>query len=330
MPGRVNLIGEHIDYHLQPVLPMAIQRYVTAEFRFNDNPCIQVESAGWGMREFRLGEDLVPGPAGDWANYLKAAVQAVLSKWPVCHGFHARVSSDLPSAAGLSSSSALLTAFTLGLLKANGIDAGLDELMSILPEGEYFVGTRGGGMDHAAVLASRAGHASLVHFAPFRVEYVPIPEDWRFVIAHSLTRAEKSGAANARFNGCRNAPGAPEHVATEARRVTEAVAAMRNGNREYFGELLNTSHASLRDRLRVSVPALDAIVEIANEAGADGARLTGAGFGGCAIIVCSSETRDGIVTALERDFYSGHPDYRRDEHIIFAEPSDGAFYASRN
>lgn len=328
MPGRVNLIGEHIDYHLLPVLPMAIQQRVSAEFLFCNSPAIHVESAGWGVREFRLGEPLSPSPAGDWANYLKAAVQAALTKWHLRDGFRARITSDLPSAAGLSSSSALLTAFTLGLLRANGIESSLEELMSILPEGEYFVGTRGGGMDHAAVLASRAGYASLVHFAPFRVEYVPIPQDWRFIIAHSLTRAEKSGAANARYNGCRNAPGAPEHVSAESKRVGQAVTAMLKGDRERFGQLLNASHASLRDRLHVSSPALDSIVEVANGSGADGARLTGAGFGGCAIILCTNEKRESIVRALERDFYSQHEEYRRDEHIIFAEPSNGALNAS--
>ena len=95
--------------------------------------------------------------AGDWENYIKAAAQAVEGKWKMLYGIDAAVTGDLPPAAGLSSSSALLVAFTLALLRANGVEASFEELMEVLPEGEYFVGTRGGGMDHAAVLGCRAG-----------------------------------------------------------------------------------------------------------------------------------------------------------------------------
>src|ERR1035438_4881121 len=77
--------------------------------------------------------------------------------------------------------------------------------MEILPEGEYFVGTRGGGMDHAAVLAGRAGHAVLIHFSPVSVTPVPIPKDWAFMVAHCLSTAEKSGAVKAEYNSRRTA-----------------------------------------------------------------------------------------------------------------------------
>ena len=100
---------------------------------------------------------------------------AVARKWGVGRGIDAAVTSDLPAAAGLSSSSALIVAFTLALLRANGWTRDIRGLMEILPEGEQFVGTRGGGMDHAAALASRAGCASLVSFHPLAVRHVPIP-----------------------------------------------------------------------------------------------------------------------------------------------------------
>lgn len=356
MPGRVNLIGEHIDYYNLPVLPMAIQRSIRIDFEASEGPLLQVESDGYGVRELSIEDALEPSAAGDWANYLKAAVEAVRMKWKVSRGFRAHVVSDLPSAAGLSSSSALLTGFTLGLLEANGIHARLDELMEVLPEAEHFVGTRGGGMDHAAVLASRAGHALQVHFAPFAVEHVAVPEGWRFLVAHSLTRAEKSGAAKARYNACREAgqralvrlgmadfrnaredqagvlpPDERDaflHVVGEAQRVRCSVEALRAGDAKAFGALLNASHASLRDLLRVSTPALDKIVDTAVQAGAYGARLTGAGFGGCAIIVSSEEAQRAIVAALERDFYSHHADYNRDQHLIHAQPSNGALYVN--
>src|SRR5262249_14797372 len=144
-----------------------------------------------------------------------------------------------------------------------------DELMEILPEGEQFVGTRGGGMDHAASLASREGRASLIGFDPLSVRLIPVPEDWAFLVAHSLTVAEKAGAARQQYNSRRVASttalrhlgfasyreaigaGEPEalaatlqsadeqasflHVTTEALRVRSAVTALEQRDAAAFG-----------------------------------------------------------------------------------------------
>ncbi|MGB7762727.1 MAG: galactokinase family protein, partial [Bryobacteraceae bacterium] len=296
-PGRANLIGEHIDYHGLPVLPMAIDRRIRIRFRARGDRWIRVWSAApFGRREFAWTAGLQPVAAGDWENYLRAAASAVASRWGVGAGVDAWIASDLPPAAGLSSSSALLVAFALCLLAANGIDAGFEELMAILPEGEHFVGTRGGGMDHAAILASRAGCASLIEFAPLAVRHIAVPDDWAFLVAHSLETAEKSGSVRAAYNARRQAGtdalaklgvasyreiiGAPQrhdeflarlagveekdaflHTTSEAVRVTEAVAAMEAGDAAAFGQLLMESQRSLRDRLRVSSPALDRLVD---------------------------------------------------------------------
>src|ERR1700729_2178505 len=142
-PGRVNLIGEHIDYHGLPVLPIAMRRSVRVAFRARADRTIRAVSAGgYGCREFAWSPELVPAAAGDWENYLRAAAQAVGGKWGIGHGLDAAIVSDLPPAAGLSSSSALIVAFTLGLLQANRRQTSFEELMEILPEGEQFVGTR--------------------------------------------------------------------------------------------------------------------------------------------------------------------------------------------
>jgi galactokinase len=190
-PGRVNLIGEHIDYHGLPVLPMALRRCVQVTYGPRADRRIVAESASYGRREFEWSEHLTPVAAGDWENYLRAAAQAIGGKWGVMRGVTATVTSDLPAAAGLSSSSALLVAFTLALLEANGRNTSFEELMEILPDGEQFVGTRGGGMDHAAALGSKAGCATLVEFAPVAVRHIPVPRDWAFLVAHSLQTAEK-------------------------------------------------------------------------------------------------------------------------------------------
>jgi galactokinase len=308
-PGRVNLIGEHIDYHGLPVLPMALQQRVRVSYKRRDDRRIRAASTGYGAREFEWTDELAPVAAGDWSNYLRAAARVARTFLPAdARGIDAEVTSDLPAAAGLASSSALIVAFTLGLLRANGYNPTFEEMMAVLPDGEQFVGTRGGGMDHAASMGSQAGHASLISFDPVGIRHVPIPPDWAFVVVNSGVRAEKSGKAREEYNARRNATVAArekiargealtpleaevyEHVTSERDRVQLAVTAMERDQPELFGKLMLLSHESLRERLRVSIPKLDDLVEAAMKAGALGARLTGAGFGGC--IVALTRRRD--------------------------------------
>ena len=360
-PGRVNLIGEHIDYHGLPVLPIALDRRVRVAFAPRGDRRIRAASAGYGPREFEWIAGLPPAAAGDWENYLRAAAQATARKWGVLRGLDASIDSDLPPAAGLSSSSALIVAFTLALWRANGIEPRFEDLMEILPEGEQFVGTRGGGMDHAASLASRAGCASLIEFEPLAVRIVPVPADWSFLVAHSMTVAEKSGGAREEYNARRAAgsvalarlgfssykqaigdrtPEAladlartldtPEqqdsflHVTTEALRVRAAVRAMESADAATFGRLLIESHSSLRDRLRVSSPALDELVDAALRSGALGARLTGAGFGGCTVIFARRADLPTVKSKLVDLYYRRRPAFDPANHLIEAAPADGA------
>ncbi len=301
-------------------------------------------SEKYGNAEVSLNGELFPEAHGDWRNYIKAAVAALRWRWNISKGIDAKVTSDLPAAAGLSSSSALLCGFTLALLRANGIEPSIAELMEVLPDGEQFVGTRGGGMDHAAVLASEQGCALLVEFAPFGLKSVPIPDGWQIIVAHSLTTAEKSGAAREAFNAARVASQrgiektrdglvlseeetrALRHVRSEGQRVNDAVNALKRGDGKTFGQLLCDSHASLRDDLRVSCAALDELVEVAMQSGALGARLTGAGFGGCAIVFCEKAERERVAQGLLNGFYAKRAGFERDTHLIFAEPSAGALH----
>ncbi|MCW5982054.1 MAG: hypothetical protein KIT09_28470 [Bryobacteraceae bacterium] len=365
-PGRVNLIGEHIDYHSLPVFPIAMRRRILAAFRARADNRIRAVSAGpYGVREFEWTPGLEPVGAGDWENYLRAAAETVRRKWGTGRGVDAAVVSDLPPAAGLSSSSALLVAFTLGLLRANNHLAVFEELMEVLPDGEQFVGTRGGGMDHAAVLGSRKGCASLIGFDPLSIRAVPAPNDWAFLVAHSLTTAEKSGAARELYNSRRVAGSValkrlgypsykavvenhtPEemealaaerlptieeqdsfrHVTGEALRVGAAVGALERGDAEQFGRLLVASHASLRDKLKISSPALDELVDAALASGATGARLTGGGFGGCTVVFCLKRDLPSVREELIRRFYASRPEFDERAHLIAGEPGPGALYA---
>lgn len=347
VPGRVNLIGEHIDYHGLPVLPMALDRRIVVHWEVRDDAWVRAVSEGFGERAFRLDEPVEPWAPGDWGNYVKAAAAAGMGRWRLQRGAELRVRSSLPVAAGLSSSTALMTACTLALLEANGIQPSFQQLMEVLPEGEYFVGTRGGGMDHAAVLGAREGCALLVEFDPVRVEPIPVPPGWVFFVADSGVKAEKSAAVKAQYNerrfagqraagrlgfaGIRQAleradgeelrrmaesrleameRGCFLHVIGEAQRVRDAVQAMREADARRFGLRLTESHESLRNLLRVSCAELDRLVEAAVESGALGARLTGAGFGGAAVVFCLEEEAERVAAGIERRFYGGDAEGR--------------------
>jgi galactokinase len=357
VPGRVNLIGEHIDYYNLAVLPMAIGRGIYITYRPRPDATVRAVSTSENTASvFHLSDNEGAKP-GSWINYLLAAKIVAQDGWKITNGIDAAIASNLPSAAGLSSSSALLVGFTVALLRANGIEPSIPGLMRVLPEGEQFVGTRGGGMDHAAVLAGHPGCALHISFSPLRLSPVPIPQDWRFLVAHSLTTAEKSGAVREKYNALRVAgTGALEklglpsyaavlepdalpslsklnemerkvfcHVWEEARRVQHAVEALQSRDFAQFGLLLNKSHRSLRDQLHISNAAVDTLVETALDSGAAGARMTGAGFGGCVIALCHARNIDSVRNALRKRYYAKQLNqFDPGNHLFIAEPSAGA------
>ncbi len=341
-PGRVNLIGDHTDYNGLPVFPMAIQRAIRMVFRERQDASVHLASTdGYAAREFPIAAEIDPYAAGDWGNYIKASARTLARRYGQLRGIDALICGDIPPAAGLSSSSALVVAAALALLGANRIEAGFDELMELLPEGEQYVGTRGGAMDHAICLAGEEGKAVKIDFKPLLLHRVAVPADWRFLIGHSLVRAEKSSGAreiyNARREACRRALAnlagdlTPEeqrcalHILTEAGRVEQALAAMRAADIGEFGTLMNASHASLRDQFEVSHPEVDRLVEAFLAAGAAGARVTGAGLGGCVVALCQAADADRVCAAVEESFYQPRPERQAfPEYLLQAKPSPGA------
>jgi galactokinase len=360
-PGRVNLIGEHIDYHGLLVLPVAIERKVRISFRRRSDSriCVRNESPRFEPREFEWTPELTPLAPGDWGNYLMAAAKAIGGRCGVLKGIDAFVSGDLPLACGLSSSSALIVAFTLALLRANQVHASFEVLMEILPEGEQFVGTRGGGMDHAISLGGRKGCAVEISWDPLQLRYIPIPEGWSFLAAPSLKAAEKSAAVRDKFNNRRfageralaslgftsfreligrhttkeiarmNFADQTErrcmtHVVNEAARVRTAAAALESGNATAFATAMNESHDSLRDLLQVSCPELDRLVECSRRAGALGARLTGAGFGGYAILFAMTNDIPYVRQRLLDSFYTMKKGFDPDVDLIDVQAANGA------
>jgi galactokinase len=370
-PGRANLIGEHIDYNGLAVLPMAIDRSITIMARPRQDRTVRVHNIDprFDSLTFELSDVIPRAPQGDWGNYVRAAAQAVCQDYPVIRGMDAVIGSDLPTAAGLSSSSALVVASALALLHGGGLPIDRGALMGRLAAAERYVGLRGGGMDQAICLGARAGTAAHIRFDPLALETVDVPPEWRFVVASSLVPARKSAEArvvyNRRTEECRQAAkevarllelpvgtGYPallarfdsdelmavagelrdqqlarrfRHVVTEARRVDRAVSALAGNSLDTFGELMTASHASLRDDYQVSCPELDHLVDLARESGAVGARLTGAGLGGCIIALGTVETVGAMVQRLDRDFYRGRvPITDLDAVRFVAVPADGA------
>ncbi len=370
-PGRANLIGEHIDYNDLPVLPMAIDRHIVLMGRPRQDRTVRVHNVDprFESLTFELSDNIASAPQGDWGNYVRAAAQAVCQDYPGVQGIDAVIGSDLPAAAGLSSSSALVVASALALLCAGGLPIDREALMGRLAEAERYVGLRGGGMDQAICLGGRAGAAAHIKFDPLALETVDIPHDWRFVVASSLVPARKSAEARAVYNRrteeCRRAArevterlGLPgdtgypallarfdtdellavgaeleddrlasrfRHVVTEARRVDRAVSALAGKNLAAFGELMTASHVSLRDDYEVSCPELDQLVDLTTGGGAAGARLTGAGLGGCVIGLGTVETIPGVVARLDRDFYRDRVTGADLDDVRFvAVPGDGA------
>ncbi len=372
-PGRVNLVGDHIDYHNLAVLPIALTRGVRLTFRPRDDLRVRLATAdpSYPPLTFEAGPAPEPGPAGHWGNYVKASV-ATLARWggDRVRGFDAFVESDLPSAAGLSSSSALVVASARAALVAMVPSAEAPppsdpELAQLLAEGERYVGTAGGGMDQATSLGGVAGSVLLVDFAPVRWQAVPLPADWAVIVAHSGIRAEKSGGAQAAYNSLRSrgqdalgrvagalglsgtyaavrqGAGSDEialavervlepslaavfdHVMSEADRVAAAWRALARADLVAFGAIMDASHASLTDRCGVGHPRLDELVTAARKAGAVGARLTGAGFGGCTVAVVGRHRAGDVLHALSRS--NARAGLSPDEAPVFrATPGGGA------
>jgi len=361
-PGRVNLIGEHTDYNLLPVFPMALQFGVRILFRARADSAVRLAAtaAGFEDRTFNLEAEIPPYAAGDWGNYAKAAAQALVRHLKIKRGLDAVVDGDLPMSAGLSSSSALVVAMALALLDANGAEVDRLELAGWMAAAEHYVGTRGGGMDQAICLGGKRGHAALIEFAPLRLTPVPVPSGWRFLVAHSMVEASKSAGAREHYNQCvadcraaaavmgdyrslvaessqqevleRGRARLPErlfrrwrHQITEGRRVYQARDAMEASDAAQFGSLMLASHASMRDDYRISCAEVDRLVVAAMDAGAFGARMTGAGFGGFVVALTDQASWPQVARRLEEQFYSPQGISASATGRMFAvEPSPGA------
>jgi len=310
-PGRVNLIGEHVDYAGGLCLPMALPHVTAVAVRTRSDGRLRLHSDGFDPVDADLFGDRVDG----WGGYVAGVAWAL--DVPGFTGADIAVVSDVPVGAGLSSSAALEAATALAfaaLYMLPSDEAGRDALARacVRAENEY-VGAPTGGMDQQIALRARAGHAMLLDCADGRVEHIPFDAQTHGVTVlvidtgtgHRLVdgrygdrRAEVDAAAR-QTGPLRDLSSPPDlddtvlrrrarHVVTEIARVRDAVAVLRAGAVRDLGPILDASHRSLRDDFEVSCPELDVAADAARAAGAFGARMVGGGFGGSVLALCDT------------------------------------------
>jgi galactokinase len=359
-PGRVNLIGEHTDYNDGWVFPAALDRGTYLAARRRADGVLRVRAAVLGERDEVALADLRPAEGPQWTRYVRGSValarEAPAGGAADVRGADLLIDGDLPIGAGLSSSASI----ELGVLAVatalagRGLDPVALARLGHRVENEI-VGVRTGIMDQLAVACGKAGHALLIDCRTLDTEPVPLPDGVRILVLDSaVPRALAGSAYNQRRAECESALAAlrttepslralrdvsrelltarraglgevelrrARHVVSENERVLDGVAALRRGDVHEFGRLMTSSHASLRTDYEVSCPELDTLVAIALDTpGVLGARLTGAGFGGCAVALAetaAATTAAAAIGALYREV-SG-----RDGHAFVCTPSAG-------
>jgi galactokinase len=337
-PGRVNLIGEHTDYNGGEVLPIAILRrtWVAAGRTSTDAgsaPMLRAVSAN----QATTGTAALTSPkrSGGWWDYLTGVAAPLLERSGRSDSIELAVASDVPTAAGLSSSAALEVSTALAVAGILGIELPLEEAAMIAWRAETgFVGVACGIMDQFASALCRAGEALHLECDTARYDFAPF-RDALLIFDTAIPRSLRTSHYNERRAECEEAlrllrkrwPDLPTlaaaepeqvleahlpppldrralHVSQETRRVRDAVAALRAGHR-ISRELLVGSHESLRDLYECSRPELDWVVERAiTLSGVQGARLTGAGWGGCAIVVGDEDALREAGPVLAREYES--------------------------
>jgi galactokinase len=325
-PGRVNLMGDHTDYNEGFVLPAAIDRDCLIGARPRDDGRIRVRSldvaAGDLVEIAADGSDEPRQMEPAWGRYVAGVVRVLAEEGRPAVGIEAALSSTVPQGSGLSSSAALEVACAVALAGTVGFELPTRELAAACRRAELIAtGVPVGIMDQLVSLEGRADAALLIDCRSLEIKPVRLPADVAVLAVHSgLPRALADSAYAERRAACEAAAtrlgvkalrdATPEqvaddpfarHVVSENGRVLETVRAIEAGDLEQLGPLFAASHASLRDDYRVSTPELDALVEALVDSGALGARLTGAGFGGCVVALVGRDEAERIARrATER------------------------------
>ena len=350
-PGRVNLIGEHVDYNQGLVLPFAIDSVTYCALRLRDDEKIllsskQVESKIYETSLSNLA--LKTGP--DWTRYILGVIWSLGIK----RGVEILIDSEVPQGAGLSSSAALECSVAFALNEALSLGLTRIELAQLTQRAENeFVGVPCGIMDQTISLLGKVGHAILLDCRDLTSKLIPVNFEENglrlLIIDTQAHHALVDGGYAKRRAQCEEVAGffglislrdlsvseleqkrslldstlysRALHVVTEIDRVNAAVSALKINDFRLFGELLNQSHDSLRFQYQVSCPELDCAVEISQKSGALGARMIGGGFGGSAIALVKDGAVGMVASAVERSFAEAG---FKSPRFFDAIPSEGA------
>ncbi|MEU3951066.1 galactokinase [Streptomyces achromogenes] len=356
-PGRVNLIGEHTDYNDGFVMPFALPHQAVAAVSRRTDGVLRLHSADveGGITELRL-DDLAPGGDHDWTAYPAGVVWALREAGHEVTGADVHLASTVPTGAGLSSSAALEVVIALAL---NDLyDLGLKgwRLARLCQRAEnVYVGAPTGIMDQTASACCEAGHALFLDTRDLSQRQIPFDlaaEGLRLLVVDTQVKHAHSGgeygkrragcekgaallgvdalrdipydgldAALARLGDEADVVPLVRHVVTENERVERTVALLRAGDPRAIGPVLTEGHASLRDDFRISCPELDLVVDTALAGGALGARMTGGGFGGSAIVLAEAADVDTLTKSVEEAFAAAGFTAPR---VFEAVPSAGA------
>ncbi len=358
-PGRVNLIGEHTDYNDGFVLPMAIDRAVWIALRPRADRRVSVHSLDLG-RAAAFDLDFLARGEERWIEYLKGMANELQAAGYALHGWEGVMAGDVPRGAGLSSSAALEVAAARAFACAGIIEWDELRIARIGQRAENnWLGVQTGIMDQAVSAAAKAGHAFFLDCRSLAYEHIPLPKEIAVAVMDTSTRRGLVESAYnerreqceraARFfgvkalrdvgvkkieeekNKTKNVKGArlddaalkrARHVVTENERVLKAVDAMRAGDAVALGRLFNESHASLRGDFEVANDALNWIVEIAQaRPECFGARMTGAGFGGCAAALVRRDSAGAFAKAVGAEYRARSG---KEAEIFVSEAGEGA------
>ncbi|MEU1053358.1 galactokinase [Streptomyces sp. NPDC005876] len=356
-PGRVNLIGEHTDYNDGFVMPFALPHTAVAAVSRRDDGVLRLHSADveGGVTELRVA-GLEPGTDKDWTAYPSGVVWALREAGHEITGADVHLASTVPAGAGLSSSAALEVVIALALNDLYGLGLRRRQLARLCQRAEnVYVGAPVGIMDQTAAACCEAGHALFLDTRDLSQRQIPfdlaagglrlLVVDTRVKHSHSEGEYGKrragceKGAALLGVDALRDVPYAEldaalerladdeeilrlvRHVVTEDERVERVVALLESGDPRAIGPVLTEGHASLRDDFRISCPELDLVVDTAVGAGALGARMTGGGFGGSAIVLTEAADVPRVTGAVEDAFAAAGFEAPR---VFAAVPEAGA------
>jgi galactokinase len=348
-PGRVNLIGEHTDYNLGFVLPIALELAISIRTIPLADQRLEVYSAAHGEgRSWQVGDIGTLRPAKHWSDYVVGTAQQLIG-----HGFDIpplslHIESTLPEGAGLSSSAALEVASALALLKGRPLDR-LEIARCCQRAESEFVGMPCGIMDQFVSLFARENSATKIDCRSLTSEAVRLPDNVAILAVNSMVKHSLGQSAyRTRVAECAEASGAmgveslrdatlprvlaaaltenvrrrSRHIVTENRRVEDFVEAARAANNVRMGQLFLESHASMRDDYEISCEEIDFLVASAAQIpGCFGARMTGGGFGGCTVNLVAAESVRAFVDAIRKAYRAR---YAVDPQVIRCVPSGGA------